>query len=131
MEWVKLVEINKIMGWDAYAKFNKTSVDGIKILAYFKAASIVVGRIYSNEVDGYLASGGLDCGICGEYLKIATNGDIYKDWNRSTVELMYEQANWEKAKTVAKQDNEMWAYYSAKMFLKICYRYKLRIRFSY
>ena len=119
------------MGWDAHAILNKNAPDYKEAKKAFKAASNAIRLVYTNGVDGDLKRGGLDCFICGDILELATKLSVYKDWSQKEVQKAWKQANWEFAKESAFLKKELWAYYSAKFFLKICYRYNLEIEFSY
>lgn len=116
------------MGWDAHAVFDKNAPDYKNAKKAFKAASKVVTLIYDNTVDGNLHLGGLDCSICGELLEKATSRSVYEDWGIGNVKTNECFSIWNKGNI---EEKDMWAYYSAKFFLKICARYNLAITFTY
>ena len=120
------------MGWDAYAFGIKR--DWIKkrlrdpvLDKTFKEAEDFV-RTAAGTVDGYLRLGGLDVSSCGRMLEKATGESCWVDgWSSDVVQRLNRTANWK----FKYNEDEYWAYLSAKTFLECCAKHNLEITFSF
>lgn len=120
------------MGWDAYSSakinYSKNEIVDIKLRMLFKNAETDV-KEKSVYVDGLLHRGGLDCSDCREMLAVATIENCYEDWDSDKVKLLNESAQWGFVNKIKEED--LWAYWSARFFLKICAENGLSVSFSY
>ena len=122
------------MGWDAISSVKIEWDDMIKKMviitsnereAFEHAALEVVKE--AGSVDCLLEVGSLDVGDCGNMLERATGESVYGgQWSSKRVKILNEEANWDF--TTSKKD--FWAFLSAKMFLELCAKFSLSIKFT-
>jgi hypothetical protein len=133
------------MGWDAYAtkqgkrlahKWEQVGDGPATTLvladdeqrAIFAAARARVLE-QSPVIDGFLETGGLDVSTCAKMLEEATDESAYSDdgWSAEGVKLLAASANWE----FEVDDDERWAYWSARVFLETCAAHGFGIVFDW
>lgn len=107
------------MGWDVYAAHENKK--RIKVKAFEKAVKRVLKK--ADSVDGLLHIGGLDCSDCREMLEEATGipAAFYSDYSPDELKKISDSANWD---FTFEQENA-WAYWSAREFLETCVRLNL------
>ena len=135
------------MGWDAYAitKKNKDlAVDyhGNDISDVYKTPTLIYPPFEegfkaarkktikkAKMADAYLGHGGLDCSECAYMLNKAIKGShAWEDkWTATHVKKLAKSADW----NFTYDEDDTWAYYSAKHFLETCAKLNLGIRFSF
>ena len=120
------------MGWDAHSTakkdWEKKKLKDPTTDKLFKNAEAYVKR-KAGSVDGYLRMAGLDCSSCAEMLERATGRSVWdeRDWNKDFVVKVNEKANWD----FEYEQEQAWAYWSAKKFLESCAKAGLSIYFSW
>ena len=110
------------MGWDAFSSANDKYDYGIKAfndpildIAFGDAVTQVLAKC--GTVDSLLRMGALDCSLCAEMIRTATDIDPYGDaLSTEAVKLSYKNSDWE----FGYDKEEAWAYWSAYYFLKVC-----------
>lgn len=129
------------MGWDAFSSIEKhwgCPEKGNQFIwvfsdkehrdAFRKASRKVVGL--AGQVDGYLSKGALDCGDCAEMLERATGEKCRHvtdaNWSKKKVQSLAKGADWD----FECKPKNMWAYWSAKLFLETCAELRLSISMS-
>jgi len=120
------------MCWDAFSSakinYSKNEIVDTDLRMLFKNAETDVKEL-SVYVDGLLHRGGLDCSACREMLEAATRENCYEDWDCDKVKSLNESSQWGFIDEIKEED--LWAYWSARFFLKICAENGLSISFSY
>lgn len=123
------------MGWDAHSVVKLALSKNLKARIVNKHLRKVFEDIAEEvktmcgTVDGHLHLGGLDVSRCGEMLSYATGQSVYDErgWPADFVRNLNERANWE----FPIDENDGWAYWSAKKFLETCAKEGLSITFSW
>jgi len=126
------------MGWDAYAInaidetiYTELSRHNPKFSRHRQAFLLAAKRVTSvtGSCDADLSGGALDCSNCAYMLQEATNRSCWSEtpWSVDEVQTLSTEANWDFK--VRRED--LWAYYSAKVFLETCAELKLGIKFSF
>jgi len=113
------------MGWDAYA-----TKDGVDIgpVEEFKNAEKKVHEL-ADGADADLRDGGLNTSACAHEIEKALGAFVWdeEDWSPEKVKMLQSTAKWEEPMN---KDN-LWAYYSAKVFIETCVENGFGIRFSF
>ncbi len=128
------------MGWDAYSSVELADELLIKDDTHREAFEQAVKNVLEKcqTVDGFLETGGLDCSACRDMLELAARKsptpalNWHTCWNKygmqqDEVKRMHEHCNW---KFEFDQD-QAWAYWSAREFLRVCAEQGLTIRFDH
>jgi len=118
------------MGWDAYAVVkidDKSEIIDPVIRKDFKSIDTwVINKC--GIADGLLISGGLDVDDCAYMIEKATGGSCWQEsWSKAKVKKLSDKANW----NFAYDDDNKWAYWSARRFLTLCAKHNLSIKFSW
>lgn len=120
------------MGWDAYSPagrdYKKNKLKDPAIDKLFKNAESYVKR-KTGSVDGLLRMAGLDCSDCAEMLDKATGRSVTDDnnWSKNFVKKMNACANWD----FEYEQEQAWAYWSARKFLETCAKAGISISFKW
>lgn len=121
------------MGWDAFAAAEISKGKGFKLKhkrhrEAFKAAHEEVLK-NADSVDGGLDAGVLGSSACRDMLQKAFNGNVsvYSNWTPEQTKQAQKLANWNFK--YSKED--AWAYWSAKIWLRVCAENDLGVEFSY
>ena len=120
------------MGWDAHssAKVNwdKRKLEDKNIDRLFEGAENYV-KEKTGTVDGFLRLGSLDVSRCAYMLEQATGKNCWdeKGWTEEEVKRFNETANWD----FEYNDEDAWAYWSAKKFLEVCAEANLSVSFTW
>lgn len=128
------------MGWDAFSSAPLSINKGLKLKhkrhreAFAQAVANV--RKHTDMVDGYLDAGALDCSACRDMLEKAAEKSVKNlNWGLAyepggmqpeVVKVMHMFLNWDFR--VKKDD--IWAYWSAREFVRVCVEQDLAIRFD-
>jgi hypothetical protein len=128
------------MGWDAFSTRNgkvlftlsplsmELEVPDAELARAFAEASEKVKDLTKN-VDWLLRVGALDCSNCAEYLKAHTTMDPWRE-ALSPVEVIELSQQMQGSEPPAHAD-DLWAYWSAREFLRVCAEHGLGVTFSY
>lgn len=120
------------MGWDAHSSakrdWKKMKLKDPITDKLFKNAEVYVKR-KAGSVDGYLRMAGLDCSACAKMLEQATGRSAWDErgWDKDFLIKVNEKANWD----FEYEQEQAWAYWSAKKFLESCAKAGLSISFSW
>ena len=120
------------MGGDARSTtkkdWEKNKLKDPTIDKLFKNAELYVKR-KAGSVDGCLRMAGLDCSACAKMLEKATNRSAWdeSEWSNDFVKKINLDANWD----FEYENEQAWAYWSAKKFLETCAKANLSISFSW
>jgi hypothetical protein len=120
------------MGWDAYSSAEYLHEVGrfknpLHTEAFEKACAQV--KELGGTVDAFLEMGSLDCSACCRMLEEATGESCYNEegWNADKVQELSEKADWR----ILYDNDDAWAYWSARKFLETCAELNLSIEFSW
>lgn len=120
-------EIERFYGWEK--GYDKRRQIGDKALnkAFRKASKEVADK--AGCVDGLLCRAALDCRTCAEMLEQATGEGMWRDEDATAEEVKCwsKEANWD----FEYDENDAWAYWSARRFLELCAEHGLAINFSW
>jgi hypothetical protein len=128
------------MGWDACSTKNgkaifvgKKNGSGLEVPdpTLAKAFSEANERVKKTATfaDWLLQYGGLDCSNCAEYLKAHTTMDPWRE-ALSPVEVIELNQQMQGSEPPVHAD-DLWAYWSAREFLRVCAEHGLGVTFSY
>ena len=111
------------MGWDAYSEGKNKK---LALNSFRKLSDEIIKK--TGGVDAYFFEGELDVSTSARMLEKGTGQNVYGDcWTAEQVKDYNENANWD----FEYEEDDAWAYWSAREFLKICAQYNLSIKFSY
>jgi|SRR5882757_1901716 len=113
------------MGWDAYAV---GYVETLHQKDFDKAIKRILRK--GQYADAGLTQGYLDCTPCAKAMEEITGVTSYGE-GYSHQSLLYIEDKINRAKHEPDSEVELWAFYSAQEFLKICIKHKLGIKFSW
>lgn len=116
------------MGWDAYSIGDEESgLSAFQVRTCFQEATLFVQAL-TGVADAWLPKGGLDCSVCARMLAKATGEDVYGDpWTAEKVKELNASASW----GFVFEEDQAWAYWSARKFLETCAELGLGIEFSW
>jgi hypothetical protein len=128
------------MGWDAFssAKGSGFKIEDIEIKNAFESASISIVNS-SGKVDGSLSRGGLGLSDSARMLSKAIDNTAVGEIDFFFHPYQDEEVTADQAKQLAMKLNwnfeldydDMYAYWSAKEFIRVCAEFGLSIRFSF
>ncbi|HNG68581.1 MAG TPA: hypothetical protein PLP63_06535 [Saprospiraceae bacterium] len=122
------------MGWDADSSAIIKQVHGTRRIAnpqlrnqFYNAINEIQQK--AGTADGSLIHGGLDCSNCADMIEKATLRSCYDSngWSAEEVKKINESADW----NFEYNQEDAWAYWSAKKFLELCAKNNLSIKFSW
>ena len=128
------------MGWDAFAvrvrgkkelgrSYARSYLTDPKLRPLFIAAEAEVKRLAST-CDGFLRYAALDCSACAYEFERCTGQTAWAK-NGYTPEQVKQMADESLWTTESCDPDNLWAFYSVKMFIQTCAKAGLGVRFSW
>lgn len=117
------------MGWDMFVRDELLTP---KVIADFQEAS---GRVIelAGSVDGLLSSGALDCSACARQMERMSAKSAWCDWAPEDFkEAVLAAVDVEPPECAEPpEENNLWAYWSAREFIRVCAKHGLAAEASY